>query len=172
MSDYRRAIVPGGCLFFTLVTHGRQRLFVDEQNVDRLREGFRHTMRKHPFQIDAIVILRDHLHTLWRLPDDGSDYSLRWRLIKHYLATGVSAKANHRGEKQVWQRRFWEHVIRDEDDWRRHVDYIHYNPVKHGYVKRPGDWRWSSFKKMAACGYSPPGWGESLPDNQRGLEFE
>ena len=149
MSDYRRALVPGGCFFFTVVTHDRQRLFDEDQNVDRLREGFRRTMEKHPFQIDAIVILPDHLHTLWRLHDGDANYSLRWRLIKHYLASGVSAATNRRGEKQVWQRRFWEHAIRDE-----------------------GDWRWSSFEKGVGQGWYLPGWGESAPSNQHGIDFE
>jgi putative transposase len=106
MSDYRRAFVPGGCYFFTLVTHARKPLLEVPANIDRLREGFRLTMTKYPFSIDAIVILPDHLHTIWRLPDNDADFSLRWRLIKHYLASGVSSTTNHRGEKRVWQRRF------------------------------------------------------------------
>jgi putative transposase len=154
------------------VTHGRQRLFDEDQHVDRLREGFRRTMENHPFEIDAIVILPDHLHTVWRLPGDDTNYSLRWRLIKHYLASGVSVATNRRGEKLVWQRRFWEHVIRDEDDWRNHVDYVHYNPVKHGYVRRPGDWRWSSFSKAVRQGWYPTDWGEEGPSNLCGMELE
>jgi putative transposase len=168
MSDYRRAYVPGGCYFFTVVTHRRQKVFADDRNVKRLRDGFRRPMDKHPFQIDAIVILPDHLHTVWRLPDGDADFSLRWRLIKHYLASGIAAAANRRGEKAVWQRRFWEHVIRDEGDWRNHVDYIHYNPVKHGYVKRPGDWPWSSFGQARWREWYPPGWGDFEPENLRG----
>ena len=102
MSDYRRAFLPGGCFFFTLVTYRRRPLFGAEDNVARLREGFRRTMAKHPFQIDAIVILPDHLHTVWQLPVGDADYSLRWRLIKHFLAVGVEAPKNGRGEKSVW----------------------------------------------------------------------
>ena len=172
MSEYRRAFLPGGCFFFTVVTHARQRLFDENRNVERLREGFRRTMAKHPFQIDAIVILPDHLHTVWRLPDGHTDYSLRWRLIKHFLASGTPVTTNRRCEKLVWQRRFWEHVIRYEDDWRNHVDYVHYNPVKHGYVRRPGDWRWSSFERVVRRGWYPPGWGELEPPNLSGMEFE
>jgi putative transposase len=111
MSDYRRVFAPGGCYFFTVVTHGRQRLFENTDHIDRLREGFRRTRQKHPFAIDAIVILPDHLHTIWRLPGNDGDFSLRWRLIKHYLASGIAADTNRRGEKLVWQRRFWEHLV-------------------------------------------------------------
>ena len=172
MSDFRRAYVPGGCFFFTLVTHDRRPLFADDRNVERLREGFRRALGKHPFGIDAIVILPDHLHAVWRLPDGDTDYSLRWRLIKHYVASGTSSVTNRRGEKLVWQRRFWEHTIRDEEDWRNHVDYVHYNPVKHGYVRRPGDWRWGSFERAVRCGWYPPGWGEIDPPHLRGMDFE
>jgi putative transposase len=124
VSDYRRAYVPGGCFFFTVVTSKRQRLFAEQSKVERLREGLRLTMAKHPFHIDAIVILPDHLHSVCRLPDGDTDFSLRWRLIKHYATAGIPAATNRRGEKAVWQRRFWEHAIRDEVDWRNHVDCV------------------------------------------------
>jgi putative transposase len=172
MSDYRRVHLPGGSFFFTVVTHQRRPLFADEQNVRRLREGFRRTMEKHPFEIDAIVILPDHLHAVWRLPEGDGAYSLRWRLIKHYVAAGLFSETNHRGEKSVWQRRFWEHAIRDEADWRSHVDYVHYNPVKHGYVRRPGDWRWSSFEQALRRGWYPHEWGQAEPPNVNGMDFE
>ncbi|MGD8591158.1 MAG: transposase [Chromatiales bacterium] len=172
MSDYRRVFKPGGCFFFTVVTHGRQRLFNEVENINRLREGFHRTMHEHPFSINAIVILPDHLHTIWQLPDKDGDYSLRWRLIKHYLAAGIATNTNHRGEKLVWQRRFWEHLIRDEEDWRRHIDYIHYNPVKHGYTKRPGDWPWNSFERAVKRGWYLPDWGEQEPSNLGGMDYE
>jgi putative transposase len=172
MSQYRRAYIPGGCFFFTVVTHRRQPLLAEPSHIERLREGFRRTMAKYPFSIEAIVVLPDHLHSLWRLPDGDADFSLRWRLIKHHVATGIPAPTNPRGEKLVWQRRFWEHAIRDEDDWRRHVDYVHYNPVKHGYVSRPEDWPWSSFARAQRRGWYPSGWGHSAPTNLTGLECE
>lgn len=125
MSDDRRAQVPSGCFFFTVVTHHRQHLFAERANVDRLREGFRRTMAKRPFRIDAIVVLPKHVHSVWRLPEGDANFSLRWRLIKHHVAAGLGAPANARGEKLVWQRRFWEHTIRDERDWRNHVDCAH-----------------------------------------------
>jgi putative transposase len=170
MSEYRRADVPGGCSFSTVVIHCRQPVFADDRNVERLREGFRRIMDKRPFQIDAIVILPDQHRTVWRLPDGDDDYSLRWRLIKHYLAFGIAVGANRRGEKAVWQRRFWEHVIRDEDDWRNHVDYVRYNAVKHGYVKRPTDWPWSSFGQARRRAWYPPGWGDL--ENLQGMGVE
>ncbi|WP_305906783.1 transposase [Methylomarinum sp. Ch1-1] len=144
MSHYRRAYIPGGCYFFTAVTHHREAWFSTQENVDRLREAFRHVKNRHPFAIDAIVVLPDHIHTVWRLPDGDADFSLRWRLLKHYVAIKLSNGTNNRGEKQFWQRRFWEHVIRGETDWRNHIDYIHYNPVKHDYVTTPAQWPYSS----------------------------
>jgi len=93
-------------------------------------------------------------------------------LIKQYLSSGISAPTNRRGEKRVWQRRFWEHVIRDETDWRNHLDYVHYNPVKHGYVRRPGDWRWSSCERAVRRGWYLPDWGESAPPSLSGMDFE
>ena len=99
------------------------------------------------------------LHTVWRLPPGDTDYSLRWRLIKHHLASGIQGSSNRRGEKNIWQRRFWEHLIRDEYDWRNHVDYVHYNPVKHGYVERAVEWPFSSFHHYVRRGWLAEDWG-------------
>lgn len=172
MSDYRRAHVPGGYYFFTLVTHKRKPFFAEPEYVDRLREGFKRVMERHPFRIDAVVILPDHLHTIWRLPEGDSGYSLRWRLIKHYVASGISVGISQRGEKQVWQRRFWEHVVRDESDWRRHVDYVHYNPVKHGLVCRPSDWPYSSFHRAVEKGWYSEDWGSLAPSGIEDMDLE
>ena len=175
MTAYRRVFVPGGCYFFTLVSQDRRPLFADEGHVARLGEGFRRVMAAHPFEIDAVVILPDHLHAVWNLPDGDADYALRWRKIKHFFSTGIDrgdARASlvRRREKGLWQRRFWEHAIRDGLDWQRHVDYVHFNPVKHGYVTRPGDWPYSSFARAQAAGWYPPGWGEGLPESLAGGE--
>jgi putative transposase len=164
MSDYRRAYQPGGHYFFTLVTYNRVKRFCDPQEVERLRAAIRHVKAKHPFSIDAIVILPDHLHALWTLPLDDDDFSMRWRLIKHKFSVTVEAPVNHRGEKLIWQRRFWEHLIRDQEDWTRHMDYIHYNPVKHGYVGRPRDWPYSSFAHCVEQGWYSPEWGAICPE--------
>jgi len=172
MSQYRRAFIPGGCFFFTLVTHKRHQYFSEKNNINRLREAFNHVKEKHPFTIDAITILPDHLHTIWRLPDGDTNYSLRWRLIKHFVATGIKTSSNHRNEKQIWQRRFWEHTIRNEKDWRNHMDYIHYNPVKHGYVSRPDAWQYSSYSHALNKGWYDINWGRSLPENIRGMNLE
>jgi putative transposase len=169
--QYRRAKTPGGTYFFTVVTHCRRKFLCQPDNVTLLREAFRVVMERHSFRIDAAVILPDHLHCLWTLPPGDADFSTRWRLIKSYFsrhcdaACGgtVSPSRQRRQEKAVWQRRFWEHQIRDEVDFARHVDYIHYNPVKHGLVESPLDWEYSSFHKYVARGKYPAQWGAGKP---------
>ena len=177
---YRRARVKGGTYFFTVVTHRRRRFLCEPENVSYLREAFRYVMVCHPFKIDAFVLLPDHLHCIWTLPEGDCDFSMRWRLVKSAFTRAcgeacqgaVSVSRRMKGEQAVWQRRFWEHLVRDEADWRRHVDYIHYNPVKHGYVDRPGDWPWSSFAKAVKRGRYPAGWGELEPPDLVGMDFE
>jgi putative transposase len=140
---YRRLFTPGGTYFFTVVAYQRQRIFSSPQAVEILRNSFRHTIELMPFMIVACVILPDHMHFIWALPPESSDYSTRWRLVKthftrHWCLEGTqSEKASRvrKGEQHVWQRRFWEHLIRDDEDLSRHVEYVHYNPVKHGLVK-------------------------------------
>jgi putative transposase len=172
MSDYRRAYEQGGCYFFTLVTCNRQPILTESANLQRLDESFAHVAAKRPFATDAIVVLPDHLHCIWQLPEGDADFSSRWRLIKGHFSIALDAPLTGRSEKRVWQRRFWEHLIRDEDDWRRHVDYIHYNPVKHGYVLRPMGWDHSSFRRMVELGLYPPDWGCREPDNLKGMNLE
>jgi len=154
--DYRRIYQPGARYFFTVVTEQRQPLLI--QNIDRLRESFRCCLSRHPFEIEAIVILPDHLHSLWRLPETDANFSKRWMVIKRYFSTAlppgiVNHSKSKKREKGIWQRRFWEHQIRDVDDWRRHVDYIHYNPVKHNYVENPQDWPYSSYHQAVHKGW-------------------
>ena len=172
MSQYIRARQPGGTYFFTVVTHQRQPLLASAEMVERLRQAFRQVMARRPFAVEAMVILPDHLHCLWRLPSDDVNYSERWRQIKRFLSIGVGVDKNQRGEKALWQRRYWEHVVRDEKDWRRHCDYIHYNPVKHGYVTRPSDWPHSSFARAVAQGRYEPGWGEDAPPGIGEMDYE
>ena len=127
---------------------------------------------KRPFVMDAVVVLHDHLHCIWRLPDGDEDFSTRWRLIRRHFSLAIDAPLTKRGEKLVWQRRFWEHLIRDEGDWRRHVDYIHYNPVKHGYVRSPRDWPSSSFHRAIKRGWYLEDWGSEEPENLKGMDLD
>ena len=157
---YRRARIPGGCYFFTVVTHQRCRLFVRDEQVEHLRFACRRVMEKYPFSIDAMVVLPDHLHCIWTLPPGDADFATRWRLIKTYVTKRMSDYgATHLIRPTVWQQRYWEHVIRDETDFRAHVDYIHYNPVRHGYVRMPADWAWSSFGLYVRRGVLTDDWG-------------
>ena len=172
MSDYRRAFSPGGCFFFTVVTYKRQKLFLNENNIIMLRKALRHVKNNHPFEIDATAILPDHIHTIWHLPKDDSNYSLRWRLIKHYVSTHIDTTTNHRKEKNIWQRRFWEHKIRNENDWRNNIDYIHYNPVKHGYVDHASNWKYSSYTNSLTKGWYDNSWGNSEPNNIQSMKLE
>ena len=146
MSEYRRYYQPGANYFFTLVTYERFPFFKYANHVERLKAAIQKIKKTDPFSLNAFVILPDHLHFLWRLPEDDKNFSTRLRLIKRDFSMQIITSLNHRQEKRVWQRRFWEHVIRDENDWQKHMDYIHYNPVKHGLVFSPADWKYSSFQ--------------------------
>jgi putative transposase len=163
MTAYRRNLVTGGTYFFTVNLADRRWSLLTE-NVELLRAAFRYTRRCHAFTIEAIVILPDHLHVVWTLPPEDSDFATRWRLIKTAFSRGlhpterVSASRSRKRERGIWQRRFWEHTIRDDDDFARHLDYIHFNPIKHGYVERVQDWPFSSFHRMVRVGWYPPEW--------------
>ena len=168
---YRRADIPGGTFFFTVVTFDRQPLF-DTRGVGLLRQALREVKRRHPFHIDAVVVLPDHIHTIWTLPPHDADFSTRWMLIKSGFSRRYAKLADvansgasrlRRRERSVWQRRFWEHQIRDEQDYAAHVDYIHYNPVRHGLVSAPGDWPHSSFGRYVGLGVYPADWGAGVP---------
>jgi putative transposase len=163
MPNYRRAFVPGGCWFFTAnVLNRRSSLLTDEVNA--LREATRRTQARYPFHIDAVVILPDHIHAVWTLPPGDADFSTRWRLIKSYFAKSIpkgerlSPVRQLRGERGIWQRRFWEHLIRDEGDYARHVEYCYINPVKHRHVQRVQDWPFSSFHRNVRDGLFPADW--------------
>jgi len=178
--QYRRAFLPGGTFFFTVVTADRKPLFAEQKNIATLREAFRTIRLQRPFTLDAAVVLPDHLHCIWTLPPGDADFSTRWRLIKtwftkHCDSGGESGYASltrptaegtrtSKGEQAFWQHRYWEHMLRDETDYRRHVEYIHFNPVKHGYVKAPTDWPYSSFRRYVKAGIYPPDWGGEVLD--------
>jgi REP-associated tyrosine transposase len=173
MVAYRRNFVPGGTFFFTVALADRRSSTLVDY-VDLLRMAFRVTRKERPFSIDAIVILPEHLHAMFTLPPDDSDFSGRWRRIKglfsrQVAARGFSAMRNDKGEYQLWQRRFWEHTIRNEGDFERHADYIHYNPVKHGLVSQVVDWRYSSFHRYVRQGVLPSDWGGKVIFPARGF---
>ncbi|HSX64981.1 MAG TPA: transposase [Pseudoxanthomonas sp.] len=146
MTEYRRPRTPGATWFFTANLAERRGNIRLITHVDVLRRSFALVRRRHPFHIEAIVILSDHLHCLWRLPQGDADNATRWGLIKAGFSRGI------------WQRRFWEHQIRNEDDYAAHMDYIHYNPVKHGHAETAAAWPYSSFHALAAKGIYPPDW--------------
>ena len=150
----------------------RKPWFDREETVAILRDAFRKTMKKRPFQMDAIAVLPDHIHCIWRLPEDDKDFSGRWRDIKKMVSRHLDPRTNERNERGVWQRRFWEHLIRDERDWRNHMDYIHYNPVRHGLVKQTSDWPWSSFASAVEQGWYPADWGDMEPQTIVGMDLE
>jgi putative transposase len=163
MTSYRRNFIAGGSFFFT-VNLADRRLHLLTDHVEGLRAAFRQTRLSHPFTIDAMVVLPDHLHAIWTLPERDADFASRWRLIKSTFSRNlpmgetISPSRLARGERGIWQRRFWEHTIRNEDDFARHVDYIHINPVKHRLVARVQDWRHSSFHRMVERGVYPADW--------------
>jgi putative transposase len=163
MVAYRRNFVPGGTFFFTLTLDDRNsRVLID--HIESLRAAMKETRSAYPFTTDAVVILPEHLHIIMTLPEGDTDYPNRWRLIKRRFTkavtnAGTSVRRHRNGEAALWQRRFWEHTIRDDRDFERHVDYIHINPVKHGLVSRVRDWPYSSFHDYVRRGLLPEDWG-------------
>jgi len=169
MPNYRRARVPSGSFFFTLVTDDRVPLFDDAFGRRAFGTLLRRAKRRWPFTINAVVLLPDHLHVIWSLPPGDTDYSKRLGWIKKefskgWLAAGRSEQPvtngmSRQGRRGVWQPRFWEHAIESEDDFERHFDYVHYNPVKHRLARCPRDWPWSSFHRWVRAGVYPLNWG-------------
>lgn len=169
MPDYRRAYVPGGTYFFTVNTYGRGAFLLDEPVRRALREGIRCARDELPFAIEAWVLLPDHLHCIWTLPPGDADFSKRWAIIKRTVSkrcgdriepvVPMSESRRQRKEAAIWQRRFWEHQIRDERDFAIHVDYIHYNPVKHRYATKVRDWTYSTFHRYVKTGIYTNDWG-------------
>lgn len=162
-TSYRRVYQSGGTYFFTVnLLDRRSNLLVDR--IDLLRHAVSTVRLERPFTIHAWVVLPDHMHVLWTLPDGDCDFSTRWRLIKSRFSRrlagfrGGSMSRRSRGERSVWQRRFWEHLVRDDADFDRCFDYIHFNPVKHGYVERVADWPYSTFRDCVDAGLYPPEW--------------
>lgn len=175
MSNYRRANAKGATYFFTVVTYRRRKLFILPENRHALRNAITEVKRRYTFSIEAWVLLPDHMHCIWTLPENDSDFSKRWGLIKakftkqsklqlHNETWMNPSKHKHR-ESTIWQRRFWEHQIRDDDDFEKHLDYIHFNPVKHGYVDRVCDWPYSTFQRYSRSGVYPISWARSMSES-------
>ena len=171
MTEYRRARVPGATYFFTVNCAERKGNSILTDNIDTLRNAFRKVKKDHPFEINAIVILPEHLHCIWTLPQDDVDFGSRWGLIKAAFSRAIpkterrSDSRLKRGERGVWQRRYWEHLIRDEEDYARHTDYIHWNPVKHGWAKQVKDWPYSSFHTHVDQGIYPLDWASDIDES-------
>jgi putative transposase len=165
MRRYLRFRRPGATCFFTVNLQQRDGSWLLIDRIDALRDAIVRTRRTHPFSIDAIVVLPDHLHAVWTLPAGDADYSTRWALIKARFSRTIahgetrSASRLRRRERGIWQRRFYEHTIRDGYDLENHIDYIHQNPVKHGWALRTADWPWSSFHHHVRAGLLPVDWG-------------
>jgi len=164
---YRRSQTPGGSYFFTVVTYRRRKFLCEPDNVELLRTAFRTVKSIHPFTIDAFVLLPEHLHCIWTLPADDKNYSMRWNAIKNYFTRHCSDRyrlpaspsQKRKRAQTIWQPRYWEHQIRDDLDFEKHCDYVHWNPVKHGLVASPKDWPYSSFHRFVNLGIYPPNWG-------------
>ena len=163
MTEYRRHRLKGGAYFFTVNLAVRNRELLTER-IDVLRESFGLVKSQHPFNIDAVIVLPEHLHTIWTLPEGDDDFSCRWRQIKSHFSRHIekgeriSKSRARKQEHGIWQKRFWEHRIKDDEDFIKHVDYIHYNPVKHGYVRYVVDWPYSSFHDFVKRGLLPHDW--------------
>jgi putative transposase len=174
MPNYRRAFVPGGTWFFTVNLLERRGNDLLVREIDLLRQTVRWVRNKYPFHIDAWVVLPEHLHCVMTLPPGDSDFSLRWRLIKSGFSRALpkterrSMVRRAAGERGIWQRHYWEHLIRDEADYRRHVDYVHMNPLKHGHVKRVRDWPYSTFHRYVTAGMYPVDWYGDVEEEVEG----
>lgn len=164
MPNYIRNQIAGASYFFTLTLVDRRSTLLTD-HIEPLRQAYQRANTLYPFHTIAICILPDHLHAIWQMPEDDGDYALRWRIIKSQFSRQFNAsnsrstsKIKHR-EKGIWQRRYWEHQIRDDIDMQRHIDYIHYNPVKHGLVAKAIDWPHSTFHRYVKQGIYPQDWG-------------
>ena len=174
MPRYIRSQVKGATYFFTVTLAHRQSQLLTE-NIQLLRQVFQRANALHPFTTLAICVLPDHIHTIWQMPAEDGNYALRWRIIKSHFSRNFSAntqrsnsKIKHR-EKGIWQRRYWEHQIKDEQDLQRHIDYIHYNPVKHGLVAQVKDWPYSTFHRYVQRNIYPEHWGNGVNVNESGV---
>lgn len=164
---YRRVAIKGASYFFTVALADRNSSLLVDQ-ITKLRFAFQLVRKKHFFDINGIVILPDHLHVIMTMPEDDSNYSLRWNQIKGAFSRQlvpnerISLSKKKKRERGIWQRRFWEHLIRDEEDYEQHINYIHYNPVKHGYVSKATEWKYSSIHRYIEEGILSSDWSNDI----------
>jgi putative transposase len=164
--NYRRSFISGGTFFFTVTLQNRKSALLVEQ-VHLLKEAFRRVKSQYPFYIKAYVILPEHLHMIWELPPDDWNYSQRWQQIKAHFSklvykSGIELSKTKHNEYRLWQRRFWEHTIKDVRDFESHINYIHYNPIKHGLVNDLHDWPYSSFHHYVQRGLLSKNWADGV----------
>jgi putative transposase len=163
--QYRRLRIEGATYFFTVVTAFRKPLFNDVANSNLLLSVFERVRNRHPLHIEAQVILPDHLHPMWSLPDDDTNYPMRWRSIKEAFTREYVKRHGWPPGKAIWQKRYWEHMIENDEDFNAHLDYIHLNPVHHGHTDAAGDWPNSTFHHWVDLGVYEPHWGsDALPE--------
>jgi len=171
MSNFKRIYLPNRSYFFTLVTADRQPLFAEKNNIQLLNAAFHYVQARKPYRTEAICILPDHLHCIWTLQHD-CNYSIRWQMIKTHFSRRYRNQYPELKQKKIWQPRYWEHTIRDQKDFDKHFDYIHYNPVKHSLVKSVKDWQFSSFTKFHGQGFYDDDWGSAEPGSIVGMHCE
>ena len=180
MPNYRRTRIAGGTYFFTVVTFRRFPLLASSSAISALESSFGAVMACHPFTVEAMVIMPDHLHCIWTLPDGDHDFSTRWRLVKAGFSRAnqrspverIPSSLLRKKEKGVWQQKFWEHCIRDDMDFNAHCDYIHYNPVKHRLAQSPAEWQHSTFGLFVQAGFYPRDWGHDISPQVMAMELE
>lgn len=170
MTDYRRDFTKGGMYFFTMVLQDRSKDYL-VRYIDEFRLAYKQTQERYPFETVAICILPDHLHLIMKLPENDNNYSVRIAYLKTKFTQKLplycrkpNDSQNKRREAGIWQRRFWEHLIRDDNDLVNHLDYIYYNPVKHGYVQSVKDWQFSSFHRDVKAEIYPMDWGSNVDE--------
>jgi len=162
MPNYRRSKTTGAIFFFTVVTHNRQAMFNSTENIRTFRKVVNDVRSELPFEETACVVMHDHIHSIWRLPVIGNNFSKRWGMIKVRFTKLLRHSDVVSCKQKIWQQRFWEHKIRTTDDLNNHLDYLHYNPVKHGYVTKVSDWPYSSFHRFVDDGFYDVDWGSGV----------